>query len=251
MSNNAQMLPDSINKQSKLPYYQQLYEILRQKIILGEWKPGDMIPPESELVASYQVSRNTVRQVLDILVNEGYIYRQRGKGTYIAHPTLEQTTSRIISFTEDMLQRGFVPGTNVLEAAIVPAPEDIANQLQIPLGDELVKIKRLRLADGEPMSIEESYLVHRYCPNIIDHNFAEEPLRQILVNNYGIRLVNAKQVIKAIQTSGNLTDELKISKRAALLFLERVSFSQNGLPVEFLRIYYRADRYTLYNELHD
>jgi len=245
------MFPDSINKLSKLPYYQQLYEILRQKIILGDWVPGDMIPPESVLIETYQVSRNTVRQVLDILVNEGYIYRQRGKGTYIAHPTLEQTTSRIISFTEDMHQRGFIPGTNVLDAAVIPTPEDIAGQLQIPLGEELVKIKRLRLADGEPMSVEESYLVHRNCPNILDHNFAEEPLRQILEKDYGIRLVSAKQVIKAIQTSGNLTDELKISKQAALLFLERVSFSQNGFPVEFLRIFYRADRYTLYNELHD
>lgn len=245
------MFHDSINKQSKLPYYQQLYEILRQKIILGEWNPGDMIPPESELIETYQVSRNTVRQVLDILVNEGYIYRQRGKGTYIAHPTLEQTTSRIISFTEDMRQRGFDPGTNVLDAAIIPAPQDIAEQLQIPPDEELVKIKRLRLADGEPMSIEESYLVHRYCPNVLDHNFAEEPLRQILDKNYGIRLVNAKQIIKAVQTAGDLTDELKISKQAALLFIERISFSQIGVPVEFLRIFYRADRYTLYNELHD
>ncbi len=245
------MFHDSINKQSKLPYYQQLYEILRQKIILGEWKPGDMIPPESEMIETYQVSRNTVRQVLDILVNEGYIYRQRGKGTYIAHPTLEQTTSRIISFTEDMRQRGFDPGTNVLEAVIIPAPQDIAEQLQITPGEDLVKIKRLRLADEEPMSIEESYLVHRYCPNVLDHNFAEEPLRQILEKNYGIRLVNAKQVIKAVQTADELKDELKISKQAALLFIERISFSQIGVPVEFLRIFYRADRYTLYNELHD
>lgn len=101
------------------------------------------------------------------------------------------------------------------------------------------------------MSIEKSYLVHRYCPNVLDHNFAEEPLRQILEKNYGIRLVNAKQVIKAVQTADELKDELKISKQAALLFIERISFSQIGVPVEFLRIFYRADRYTLYNELHD
>ena len=245
------MLPDSINKQSKLPYYQQLYEILRQKILHGEWKPGDMIPPESELIDTYQVSRNTVRQVLDILVNEGTIYRRRGKGTYIAHPTLEQTTSRIISFTEDMRQRGFHPGTKVLEADLSPAPSDIAQQLKIPPGEELAMIKRLRLADGEPMSIEESFIVHRFCPHILDHNFAEEPLRQILERDYGVRLVNAKQVIKAVRAAENLTDILKISKDAALLFIERVSFSQLGLPVEFLRIFYRADRYTLYNELHD
>lgn len=244
------MLSNSINKQSKLPYYQQLYEILRAKIIQGQWKPGDMIPPESELTETYQVSRNTVRQVLDILVNEGLIYRQRGKGTYISHPTLEQTTTRIISFSEDMQQRGFKPGTRVLESKLLPAPKDIAEKLQINEGGELAKIKRLRLADGEAMSMEESFLVHEYCQGVLNHNYAKEPLRIILERDYGIQLVNAKQVIRAIMASENFALELGLSKPEALLSIERVSFSQHAVPVEFLRIFYRSDRYSLYNELH-
>jgi GntR family transcriptional regulator len=244
------MLPNSINKQSKLPYYQQLYEILRGKIIQGKWKPGDMIPPESELTETYQVSRNTVRQVLDILVNEGLIYRQRGKGTFISHPTLEQTTTRIISFTEDMQQRGFKPGTRVLESFLLPAPVFIANKLQIEEGTQLAKITRLRLADGEPMSIEESFLVHEYCKGVLEHNYAKKPLRIILERDYGIQLVNAKQVIKAILATKELTIELGLSKPEALLSIERISFSQYAVPVEFLRIFYRSNRYSLYNELH-
>lgn len=244
------MLSNSINKQSKLPYYQQLYEILRGKIIQGEWKPGDMIPPESVLTETYQVSRNTVRQVLDILVNEGLIYRQRGKGTFISHPTLEQTTTRIISFTEDMKQRGFKPVTRVLESYILPASAKIAEKLQIDEGIQLAKIKRLRLADGEPMSIEESFLVHEYCQGVLEHNYAKEPLRIILDRDYGIQLVNAKQVIRAILASMELSLELGLSKPDALLTIERISFSQYGVPVEFLRIFYRSDRYSLYNELH-
>jgi GntR family transcriptional regulator len=128
---------DRINRNSKLPLYHQLYEILRSNITRGEWQPGDMIPPESELIDRYQVSRTTVRQVLDMLVNEGLIYRQRGRGTFVAHPTVEQALVRIISFTEDMRQRGFKPG------------------------EELARLERLRLADDEPMSIEDSYLVSR------------------------------------------------------------------------------------------
>ena len=244
------MLSNSINKQSKLPYYQQLYEILRDKIIQAEWSPGDMIPPESELTETYQVSRNTVRQVLDMLVKEGLIYRQRGKGTFISHPTLEQTTTRIVSFTEDMKQRGFNPGTRVLESKLQPAPEGIAEKLQIQEGEQLAKIKRLRLADGEPMSIEESFLVHDYCLGVLNHNYAKKPLRIILERDYGIKLVNAKQVIKAIISSKELSLELGLSKPEALLSIERISYSQHGLPVEFLRIFYRSDRYSLYNELH-
>jgi GntR family transcriptional regulator len=245
------MLIENIDRHSKLPYYQQLYEILRGKITRGEWESGDMIPPESELVEQYQVSRSTVRQVLDMLVQEGLIYRQRGRGSFVSHPTLEQTMTRIVSFTEDMRQRKFTPGTQVLSAILLPAPEDIAQKLQVPAGEELAGLRRLRLADGEPMSVEESYLVHRYCQNVLQHDYARQPLREVLDNEYGIKILNAKQVIHAIAAPEELAGHLEISPGAPLLFIERTSTSQGMVPVEFLRIYYRADRYALYNELHD
>jgi GntR family transcriptional regulator len=243
--------PDHINRLSKIPYYQQLYEILRGKISRAEWRPGDMIPAESELIDQFEVSRSTVRQVLDQLVQEGLIYRQRGRGTFVAHPSLEQSMVRIISFTEDMRQRGFEPSTTVISAAVTPAPEEIARELRIEPGEQLACIIRLRLADGEPMSIEESYLVARFSPDILRHDYAAKPLRETLEEDYGIRLVNAKQTIRAILAPREIAELLQIKPRSALLFIERVSFSQDALPIEFLRIYYRADRYTLYNELHE
>jgi GntR family transcriptional regulator len=243
--------PDVINRLSKIPYYQQLYEILRGKISRNEWRPGDMIPPESELIEQFGVSRSTVRQVLDQLVQEGLIYRQRGRGTFVAHPSLEQSMTRIVSFTEDMRQRGCEPSTKVLSADLIPAPEEIAAMLRIDPGEMLARLKRLRLADGEPMSIEESHLVARYSPDILKHDYAEKPLRETLEQDYGIRLVNAKQTIRAILAPKEIADLLQIKPKSALLFLERVSFSQDAVPIEFLRIYYRADRYSLYNELHE
>jgi GntR family transcriptional regulator len=244
------MFPETIDRDSKLPFYQQLYEILRGKIQRGEWQPGDLIPTESDLIDSYQVSRNTVRQVLDMLVKEGLIYRQRGRGSFVAHPTLEQSMTRIVSFTEDMLQRGFNPGTQVLSASLIPADEDVAEKLNITPGEQLACLRRLRLADGEPMSIEESYLVHRYCPSVLQHDYAGQPLRAILDKDYGIRITSAKQIIQAMLAPADLADQLEIKPNTALLFIERVSYSQGITPVEFLRIYYRADRYSLFNELH-
>jgi GntR family transcriptional regulator len=245
------MQPEAINRHSKLPYYQQLYAILRSKISRAEWAPGDMIPPESELIEQYEVSRITIRQVLDMLVNEGLIYRQRGRGTFVAHPSIEQTMTRIVSFTEDMRQRGSTPGTRLLSADLVQAPGDIAEKLQVSEGESLARIERLRLADGEPMSIEESYLVHRFCPGLLQQDYTTRPLREILDQDYGIRLVYARQVIRAIAVPNQLSTPLEIETGSPLLFIERVTFSQEEFPVEFLRIYYRADRYSLYNELHD
>jgi GntR family transcriptional regulator len=242
---------NAISRESKLPFYHQLYEILRDNITRGIWQPGDLLPAESELIEQYDVSRITVRQALDELVNEGLIYRQRGRGTFVAHPTVEQSLNRIISFTEDMRQRGFEPGTEVLFNGLIPAPADIAGQLQITPGDELARLERLRLADGEPMSIEEAYLVHRYCPGVLQHDYANQPLRETLEKQYGLRLVRARQTIRAIAAPRNLAEKLSIPANAPLLSIERVSYSTQNTPVEFLRLYHRGDRYALYNELRD
>ena len=241
---------DQIDRHSSSPLHSQVYELLRGKITAGEWKPGDLLPTESQLIDQYQVSRATVRQALDALVNEGFIYRERGRGTFVAHPTVEQGLVRIVSFTEDMRQRGFTPGTQVLGAGLVAAPPDIAVTLGIATGDEMVRIERLRLADGEPMSVEESYLVHAYCPDILRlHDFSEEPLRECLERAYDIRLVGARQSIRAIAATAGLAGLLCIEATAPLLHIERVSFSQFNVPVEYLRVYHRGDRYVLYNEL--
>jgi GntR family transcriptional regulator len=234
-----------------LPLYHQLYEILRDSILRGDWQPGDTIPPEPGLIRRYGVSRTTVRQVLDMLVTDGLIYRQQGRGTFVAHPTVEQALVRIVSFAEDMRQRGFEPGTRVLSLDLVPAPQDIAEKLEVEPGEELARLARLRLADGEPMSIEESHLVHRYCPGVLERDYTSVTLRETLDRDYGIRWARASQVIRAIPASKDVAQLLAIPYRSALLRIERVSYSQQNLPGEFLRITYRGDRYALYNELHD
>jgi GntR family transcriptional regulator len=240
---------DRISRYSKLPLYHQVYEIVRGNILNGHWAPGDMLPPESELVDRYEVSRTVVRQALDMLVNEGLIYRQRGRGTFVAHPTVEQNLLRIISFTDDMRQRGCVPETEVLFAGLVPAPEDIAAKLEVEPGEELARLDRLRLADGEPMSIEQSYLVHRYCPGVLDGDYAATPLREALQQRYDIDWTRASQVIRAASVTPEMARLLSVRPRSALLHIERVSYWQGNIPVEFLHVYYRGDRYSLYCEL--
>jgi GntR family transcriptional regulator len=238
-----------IDRGARLPLYQQLYEILHKKVLLKQWQPGDRLPTESELEEEYRISRITVRTVLDMLVKEGLIYRQAGRGTFVAHATLEQGLSQIISFTEDMQRRGFTVSTRVLFAGRVPATAHIAERLRIHPREELAHLQRLRLADGEPMCLEHSYFVHKHCRGILDHDFSRLSLREIKIHKYGIRWTHAKQTIQAINASQKMADLLGVRRGGALLFFERVSFSQDNIPMEFLQAYYRADRYILYNEL--
>jgi GntR family transcriptional regulator len=246
----ASLLPASILRDSKMPLYHQLYEILRGRVVGGEWKAGDLIPSESDLIRTYEVSRITVRQALDALAQEGLVYRQRGRGTFVAHQTVEQGLSRIITFTEEMRQRGFTPGTKVIAAGLTAATAEIAERLAIKAGDELVSLKRLRLADGEPMRVEESFLIHRLCPGFLDRDYRNRPLRELLEAHYGIRWLRARQTIRAISAPKKLAALLTIPANAAVLYVERVSFSQDNAPVEYLQLYHRGDRYALYGELH-
>jgi len=238
-----------IDPDNALPLYHQLYEILHDQILNGQWKSGDLIPAENELTSQYNVSRITVRRVLDMLEKEGLVKRERGRGTFVAQPRLEHGLSRIVNFTEDMIQRGYQPSTRVLFAGLVAAPQYIADKLKIVEGEELVRLDRLRLADDEPMCVEHSYLIHRYLPNILQNDFSRISLRQAKATQYGIRWKRATQVIEAILSPPDLSHELGIKTDSALLYIERVSFSQKNIPIEFLRAYYRADRYTLHNEL--
>ena len=116
-------------------------------------------------------------------------------------------------------------------------------------GEELARLERLRLANDEPMAIEESYLVHRYCSGVLEADYTAVSLREALDRTYGIRWLRARQVIRAIRSGSRLARLLAIKPVDPLLFIERVSYSQYDIPVEFLHIYYRADRYSLYTEL--
>ncbi len=239
----------AIVQDSQLPYYQQLYDILRRQITSGHWKPGDRLPSESELIDQYEVSRIVVRQAFDMLVNEGWVYRRRGRGTFVTTPTIEHGLTRIISFTEDMQRRGMQAGTRILSARLEPAAPEVAEKLNVVPGTELAVLERLRLADGEPMSIEKSHLVHRLCPGILRGDYASTPLHETLMDRYDIRLVRANQEIRAIAAEKPMAAQLDIPPKAPLFYIERISYSQYGMPVEYLQLTHRGDRYVLYNEL--
>ncbi|OHB63048.1 MAG: hypothetical protein A2Y76_12670, partial [Planctomycetes bacterium RBG_13_60_9] len=221
-----------VDRDARLPLYHQLYEVLHEKILLKEWKPGDRLPTETELTELYKVSRITVRRVFDMLVKEGLIYRQAGRGTFVAHATLEQGLSHIISFTEDMQRRGFTVSTRVLFSGLVAAPPYLAEKLQVEMGAELARLERLRLADGEPMCIENSHFVHKYCRGILKHDFSAKSLRLVKIQKYGIRWTRAKQTIRAIGATPEMAELLGIKKDSPLLSFERVSFSQDNIPIE-------------------
>lgn len=241
----------NLSRSSKVPLYYQLYEILHEQIKGGEWKPEEMLPTESELVERYDLSRATVRQAFEMLVNQGWVYRRQGQGTFVSRPLFEQNINRIISFWEDMQQRGLKPGTRVLSSEIIQAGDEVIDSLQVEPNEELASLIRLRMADDEPLSVEHSLLVHRFCPGILEQDYENNSLRKMLIDQYNIHIMSAKQKIRAVSATEKLAALLEVDVYAPLLFIDRVSYTDQGFPVEYLRIHLRGDRYTFHTELRD
>jgi GntR family transcriptional regulator len=237
-----------LDRNSKVPLHQQLYEILRGLLDSDKYTSGDKFFTEAELIDAFDISRNTGRQVLGRLSDEGYITRERGKGTTVAKPSLEQSLEKIVSFTEEMHRRGMRPETLVVSQETLNPSEAQIQGLKITPDTKLVCIKRLRLGDHVPICVEESYLVKAYLPNLGDYDYAEYPLRWAIESMLNRRLDYAQQKIKAIAATEDLAELLEIKPGAPILYIERVTYA-GTIPVEFLKIFYRGDRFTLFNEL--
>lgn len=243
--NTVMLHANALDRNSSEPMYHQLFILLRDKILSGQLKAGDLLPPESELVEMYKISRITVRQAVDRLAAENLVSKQRGKGTFVLKPEIRSDATTLIEFEKEMRQRGHVPTAQVLHRRIVTVSRVTAEKLQMNDGDDLTHISRLWYVDEQPMTVEDIFLVTSYCPDILTkHDFSRESIYDIWENRYGVRIERAEQTVSAMMPPKEIGDLLQL-KGQPLLYIERISFSQLNIPVEMRHIYYRADRYSL------
>ncbi|MBC7263990.1 MAG: GntR family transcriptional regulator [Chloroflexi bacterium] len=233
-----------INRREPVPLYHQLKEVLLSKIERGELNPNTPIPSEKQLMEAYGLSRTTVRQAISELVAEGYLYRQRGKGTFVSRPKVQHGLRKLTSFSEDMRSRGLRPGSHVLEMRNVVPPKNIAAALELGEGEQALKIVRLRLANGEPMGIQTSYVPLRTGIKIDPEELeGEGSLYALLESRFNILLGEADETLEATVASETEARLLGVKRGSPLLLRERTTFSLDGKPIEFVKALYRADRY--------
>ncbi len=236
-----------LNKNSPLPMYYQIEENLKQRMDTGEYTPGDMIPSERELSEFYDVSRMTVRQAVTNMVNDGYLFREKGKGTFVAESKIEQPLQGMTSFTEDMKQRGMDASNKLLGFEMLPATHEIARKLHLKDNQEVYRIQRIRYADQQPMAIETTFIPKTLIPDL-----TEELVQGSLYNHIEKRLpiANATQVIEATIADEHQSQLLEVPPSSAVLHIERNSFLQDGTPFEVVKSAYRADRYKFISDIY-
>lgn len=227
-----------------MPLYLQLANRLQKQIEAGSYPVGVRLPSERELSLQHNVSRMTAREALQVLIQRGFAEPRVGKGTYVIVPKIDQELVKLTSFSDEMRRLRMQPGSHVLSSQLEAANPKVAEQLQIPIGSEVVALVRIRLADGVPLALERSYLNHELCPGVLDgHDFGRESLYEVLRNQYGIFLTWATQVIEARLPTSAERQSLEIDQHVPVLSLTRVTFYENDHPVEYVTSVYCGSRY--------
>jgi GntR family transcriptional regulator len=217
---------------ARLPKY---YQVKRQLLELtATLDPGSPVPPERELARSYGTSRTTVRQALAELVIEGRLLRMQGKGTFVAKPKVAH---------------GLHPQTKILDIGYVTADEQLATLLGVRAGGRALRIHRLRLADGEPMSIDTSHLPARRFPGLRKQLERQLSLYETLRVAYGIQLAEAEETIETVLADPHDARLLGVDPGLPLLLLSRHAYDVTGEPVEWAQSWYRGDRYKFVTRL--
>ena len=238
-----------LDRSSAVPLYFQIYQHLLGQIHSGALKPGQPIPSEPELASSLGISRMTARQAVKALCDAGATYSKRGLGTFVSGSKQVKTSTELLSFTQETKAGGGKPSSRVLAFDDVRADAEIAAALHLEPDAKVFRVKRVRIADSVPMSIEESFLPAKLCPKLLERFDPRTSLYQVLSQSYGIRLTAADEVAEAALAHAEEGRLLKIKKGSPVFVLTRISYAESSQPVEFVRSIYRGDRWKLVSQL--
>jgi GntR family transcriptional regulator len=232
-------IPQKVTKQSHTR--QQVLDLIEQ---LGV---GTAIPSERQLSANLGVSRLTLRAALDDLAREGYLVRRRGSGTYVQQPKISQELT-ITSFSDDMRRRGMVPGSRTLSMTTISAGARLGRFLNVSPSEQIVVVKRLRLADGETMAIETLHIPEALVPGLTPSALAGS-FYELLQDRYGVAIAGGTQAIEPTVTNEEESAALGVPLHSPAFLFERTSRDEAGRTVEFVQSVYRGDRYRIVTEL--
>ena len=230
-----------VDKNSRTPLYLQLMEIIIETIE-NNLEENEQIPSEREICEKCDVSRTTVRQALDELQKEGYIYKIHGKGTFVSPKRFNQDLISFYSFTEEMKKIGKNPSSEVTGFEIVQAGEKIGAKLKINSDELLYKISRIRKADNIPMMYETTYLPFYKFKDLIKEELIEKPMYEVMVKKYNVKITSAEEYFQPILTNKLQSLYLGIKEGSPSLKIERFTY-ENKEIIEYTVGVARGDKF--------
>lgn len=233
----------------RIPKYFVLKKDLIRKIEMEEYLSNELIPSERELIDQYKVSRITVRKAVDELVNEGYLYRVQGKGTYVKSDEDSQDLFAITSCTEDVIRLGRKPSKKIMEQGFIFSDIKRARILNLTTEDRLFRMGRVTYADDEPLNYTLTYLPEKIYPGIDQYDFEKESLYRVIAEVYGVKIVKARRTIEAVIPRDEIAEYLDMEEDMPVILFGCTTYGiVNGkeVPIECFKCYYRTDKFKFY-----
>lgn len=224
-----------------VPLYARLEADIANEIVDGRLPTGSQLPTENELIARFEVSRTTVRKAIQNLAERGLVEIRRGRGTFVVLPKITQELTELTGFVEDMEARGHTPTARLLDCKIVAADEDVARQLALPPGSGVMRIERVRLANGIAISFDETYLPVEIGEKVVAHDLEAEPIFTLLEQRYNIPLTEADYRLEAAAAGTVVAAALGVAVGSPVFLIERTSFSIGNRPIDYEKLHYRSD----------
>ena len=232
-----------LDNNNAVPLYEQIMMMLRERLDNHVLDAGEKLPSEAELCKSYGVSRITVRRAIDELVEEGYLEKKQGKGTFVTSPKYGRDYTHIQGFSESCLARGLKPGARLLQKEIVAPKSSILESLGLDENSQTVKIVRLRYVNDEPMVIETSYFPLDYA-FLLQENL-DGSLFQVLREKKDLVIDGSKKIVEICRATTEEARWLKLRKNAPLLLVRSVAFGNAGQPVYVCMQVINGERFQL------
>jgi GntR family transcriptional regulator len=221
--------------------YTRIEEAIAAEIARGEYRPGDQLPTEDALLQRFQVSRITVRRAVQNLVNRGLLEIRRGLGTFVLSPRIEAELTKLTGFVEDMNAAGRKASARVIGQGVVASSPRVAERLQLGKGTKVMRIKRVRIADGMPISLDETYLPLPLGKQIVRNDLRRHPIFTLLEQAYGIPLVQADYELEAVIASKAVAGALQVRVGSPIFQIERTSMTTGNQPIDYEVLSYRGD----------
>ncbi len=237
-----------LDRDAATPLYVQLTDILRDEIERGLWVPDRKIPSENELHRTYGISRMTARQVIGQLVNEGLLYRVQGKGTFVAPNKISTRSPAYAGIREQLEELGYTTKTTLLSLEQVAADRAVAKKLRLDDHAPVFAIRRLRSADGVPLSLHESYVPVALAPDLDEHDVTNEQLCVVLTEHYGLTMGHVRETLEILTAPPGTAEQLEVRAGAPLLMLQHSIATPEGRIFEYARIAVRGDKVRLHME---
>src|SRR6267378_3651969 len=226
---------------SRSPLYERVESVLAGDIADGSLPPETQLPAEGGLTARFKVSRTTVRKAIQNLIERGLVEVRRGKGTFVTQPKITQELTQLTGFVEDMQTLGRTPTARLLDKRIVAADEVVAHHLAVTPGTLVVRLQRVRLADGVAMSFDETYLPREIGEKVAADDLEAEPVFALLEDKYGTSLVEAEYKLEAAAADPVAAQALQVPAGSPIFLIERTSYTTGNRPVDYERLHYRGD----------